>query len=523
MIRIMIADDESILRKGIVNLINWSSLHCSIVYEASNGIDAKENLELTKPDIVITDIKMPRMNGIELAEYIYLNHPHIKIIFLTAYADFNFAQSAIKFGVTDFVIKSTDPIENVEKAIIKARDSILIQQEKDNKSTKARVENREILFKDILMGQLPNNQSLLDRMQSLDIELSLYYSLVFEMDSLVYNALSPQEQEHLSSSTLTFLALVFKDYKHYQVATAPLSFSVFLELSDAPDSNSEFDLISLCREFSSMVLSFLNIRINIGISRLHSTIEEIREAYRESLSALTGLFYNDNESVYIYGLNEDNFPEVLRESTYIDRIIQHIQSTDLTGAIDILNELMLKQNDSKQPVERIKRTGIMLCSLCSKQFDNYNLDQNSMAVVVADFYNKILLSKSINALIELLTNMLTITSAYLSSRENQSNYLINKAMIYIRENYKGRISLQQVADHVHVNSSYLSRLFSKETGNTLVEAINKFRIDKAKDLLATTQMKTFEVAAEVGFDDATYFIRLFKKYTNIRPQDFRRL
>ena len=101
--------------------------------------------------------------------------------------------------------------------------------------------------------------------------------------------------------------------------------------------------------------------------------------------------------------------------------------------------------------------------------------------------------------------------------------MINKAINYIRENYKSEISLQQVADYIHINSSYLSRLFSKETGNTFTDAINKLRIEKAKDLLLNTDFKTFEIANAVGIADSTYFIRLFKKYVGHNPQEFRQL
>lgn len=522
MLRVMIVDDEAIIRKGIATLVDWHALDCTVVCEAGNGLEAREQLETANPHIVITDVRMPRLNGIELAEYIHSREMGIQVILLTAHADFAYAQSAIQFGVVDFVVKSTDPIGNVQKAVAKAKRKIVQEQEKATELAKNRSEMTETFFKDVIAGVLSAPETIRERMQSLNIQLTNFHMLLFEQDSSSQHRDSSDKQEHFYVSVKNYVAHAFKEYPYYFVCTGRQSFCLLLQTPRDHDSAALKKLQSACEEIAAVARNLLYCTLHIGISRLHNGIDEVSASHHEALQALAARFYDDDKSVYLYGVHDGAVTASFGEKEYIDRIMRNIEAANAQEAIQILNELMERQKTSRQSIERIKNTSILICSLCSKLVDSEYLNHNDIAGSVDDPYPKILQAKSIHAVKEIVKNRITAVSGHLCDSAKMSNDLINKAMAFIKENYNKPLGLQQVADHVHVNSSYLSRLFSKETGSTFIDVINKLRIEKAKELLLNTNLKTFEVANEVGIQDSTYFIRLFKKYTNQRPQDYKR-
>lgn len=268
MYTVLIADDEPIVRKGLVSFIDWSSLECQVIYEASNGIEAMNKIREILPDIIVADIKMPGISGLELAEKVHKDFSLSKIIILTGYTDFSYAQSAIRYGVVDFIVK-TSAIENIGCAVEKAKELICKERETAMKIKKL--------------------ETMLNEKQ------------------------------------------------------------IFLE----------------------------------------------------------NKFINNN---------------------------------------------------------------------CKS-----------------------------------------------SSTINQSNYIIKKVNDYIAKNYNNKISLKSTANYIHINSSYLSRLYKKETGETLTDSINKLKIEHAKELLETTDMKTIKISQSIGIDDPAYFSHLFKKYVGTSPIEYRTL
>lgn len=174
-----------------------------------------------------------------------------------------------------------------------------------------------------------------------------------------------------------------------------------------------------------------------------------------------------------------------------------------------------------QSVEYVKLTGVLLCSLCSKLLSVYNVSIPDILNNSSDIYKQIFLSKSINDVFSLITDIVRASSNYLGSGERQSNYIIKNVLCYIKENYNKQINLQLIANHIHMNSSYLSRLYKKKTGDTVTDTINRLRIEKAKELLLKSDIKSYEVAEMIGISDSAYFSYVFKKYAGMSPKDYK--
>ena len=530
MFSVMIVDDEPIIKNGLTNFINWNSLDCKIVFDASNGIEAKEKLESEHIDIIIADIKMPGINGIELAEYVYNNHPYTKVIILTGHADFSYAQSAIKFGIVDFIVK-VNPVDKVQEAVKKAIAQIHSRKENENKLKQLEYkvnENKSELSKkfihDVMIKVVSNPETILSKAKELDIALENYFVLVFQIDKIQEDtAIHNAEEENLFISSINnFLSLAFKDYKSYTVYMDSNLLCTGISFENADYAQCIQDINSICEEILNITDNFMNFSISIGISNMHYNILELSSAYSEACFALSDRFFSDCRISFHLPKESDVFTsDASGIKEHFDILIKYIQVSDLHNARLKILEILSTQKDSPHPVHQTRAVSTLLYSLLSNLLATYNHYQSNSLDFSIDTYRRLSQSKSIKEIHEIFTDMIKSVATSIESCQNKSNFLIEKVLSYIEGNYQKDITLQTIANYIHLNSSYLSRLFKKETGETITEAITRYRIQKAKVLLLSSDIKFYEVGCMVGISDSAYFSNVFKKYVGLSPKEYR--
>jgi two-component system response regulator YesN len=211
------------------------------------------------------------------------------------------------------------------------------------------------------------------------------------------------------------------------------------------------------------------------------------------------------------------------EQHYIDTIIDSIKLNHPEAALSAMYEFIDVLKSSRQPIKYIKNVGILIASLCFKLLSSHHVKISEEMERSSKSYTDILSSDSISDLISILEKVILSTIDTLTHLSSQNNYIIKKIMRYIESNYMHQIKLKDLAELVHVNSSYLSRLIKSETGSTLTEIITGLRIEKAKELLALGHMKTYEIATNVGIEDPAYFSQVFKKCTGLSPSEFKKI
>lgn len=540
MYRIMIVDDEPAVRKGLLNFIKWDNMDCCIVCESDNGIDARSKIAAFSPDIIISDIKMPGLNGIELSKHVYEKYPGIKVILLTGYSEFTFAQSAVKYGVVDFVLKPTTT-EDIVDAVEKAKRIISRENEQKKKilTLESRInsnlsEAREKFFQDIINGSLTDPNIIADKLKVLDISLESYYTIVYEIDDFRNRDGNPSAEEinreefnRFISSVRNLLSLSFKNNRHYNISLSCRLLCTVICFSNEESSECMQKILSACEEILDMISNFSDFTVSIGISSIHSGALQLPASYNEALKSLTYKFYSEGHTneghIFIYSdylSNQAQMEERVIED-YIHKILEYLKAGNDNAAIHVLNELIKKQKSFRQPIDYVINIGILICLECSRLLLNHNMSITKIMQNSGSLYKQILQSSTMDSLYTILTEVVRSTSKFLSSLQRQNNYIIKKAMEYIKNNYTRNIRHQSIAEYVHVNKSYLSRLFHKETGETLTDAITRIRIEKAKELLANTNIKTYEVAFMVGIDDPAYFSVLFKKMTGLSPTEYK--
>lgn len=529
MYNIMIVDDEPVIKQGLLYFVNWEALDCRVVCDAQNGIDAKEKLSFHSVDIVLTDIKMPGMDGLELSKYIHENYPAVKVIILTAFADFSYAQTAIKYDVIDFIIK-TNPTEKIPDAINKAKALISQEKDKDEKlklmEQKANLRLSEIcekFFKDVFNGIIMDDMLIQSKLTELEIKIENYFIVLFDIHSVSNenSLISPEDYNKFMHSVSNLLSMAFKNYPHYTVAVDRTLLAAIISFKSRNVPLCTQTLLMTCNEILSMADSFMRFTISIGISQMQQNIPALSVAYQEAKDALNGGFYNDNH-VSVFMPNTSPVTSSPGQPHYFaEKIVDSLQLQNPSEALKSLENLLEEYRRNKEPIENIKVSCMLIASYCYRLLAGFRLFTPELSDREPEIYKRIQSSRNIQSLSAILKQLIESISKVVVTNENKFSYLIKETQKYIRDNFHKNISLQTIADHIHVNSSYLSRLYKKETGESIVDAINKYRIDHAKKLLKDPANKVFEVACAVGIEDPAYFTHVFTKYTGMSPKEYK--
>ncbi|MDF2878699.1 MAG: DNA-binding response regulator [Clostridia bacterium] len=527
MYRVMIVDDERYIRNGIVSLIDWASLGCRVVQECANGLEAAEYIGQHKADIVICDIKMPGMDGLAFAEYVKQHEIKTKVIILTAYSEFHYAQTAIRHGVTDFIIK-TEFLEELPKSVEKTIE--IIESEKQISENIGQLKEtiqdsletiKEKFILQRLQGITAPNQELQSKRLECGLEDEKYCLITMEMidDGALF-----QDKEHQTTGVFNiiknFVRMVFKEYRYIVIPVETNSIVTLLYLRDKRGSAE--DLIVLCHEILLVVEEFMRFHIKIGISDQHDKMQELNESYKESLAALAKLLGNNN-SVGLYTPIQNHNAEgnILDIHKYINKAKEYVRQGNGEEAKKQLQEMIQDISNSNLYFEQAKTYVLLLCSSWFLIIANYDISNNDYHLRENSFYQQINQSKSLESLLKTAENTLDYVMTLCKDKEQQKNVLVRNVNRYIRENYSKNISLNTIASHLYVSSSYLSRLYKKETGESVIESLNKYRIEVAKNLLKEPDIKIFEVGTSIGIEDPAYFTHVFTKFVGLSPREFR--
>ncbi|MEN6316816.1 MAG: response regulator [Clostridiaceae bacterium] len=520
MYKIMIVDDEPVIRKYIISFIDWESLNCSVAFEACNGLEARDLINTNEMDVIIADIRMPGMDGIALSEYVYYHYPKIKVIILTAFADFSYAQSALRYGVVDFVIK-TNPDAKLMEAVNKAKQ--IIEQQKDMEKRVKQLEGKisdslyemsEKLVKDIINGIITNPFDMSSKIKDLNLKIGHYFIVAFEIIG-AFN-------ENSTFSIKNFLSLALKEYCHY-IAVMNSHFLIAVVSFDRSDEKAYINSVTAsCNEIQNMVNSFMKFNISIGISRMHSSVPDMPQAYKEALEAVSWKFFsNAGISVYTSVKPKDISDLSAKTRMYIDQVAGFVAEGNGSCAIASLENLFEDLKAAREPVEKLKALSILLCSKCFSLPQSPGSSLQSAKENESDIYRKLQECQTYQDMNSIIRSVIKSISGLISTGSEKQNYLVREVNKFIKENYSSKVTLRFVAKQLHVNSSYLSRLYKKETGESVTDALNRYRIEKAKKLLENPANKIFEVAYSVGIDDPAYFTHVFGKYTGKSPSEYR--
>lgn len=536
MYKVVIVDDDILIRKGIRNVIKWRDYCCDVCAEASSGEEAIEIIKECKPDIVITDIKMPNMDGIELIREIKQIIPKCKIIILTAYREFDYAQKAIRYGAFDFLLKPTkveDLINVIQKAIMEIENerNLVETFERINKFLEEKLPIlRENLLFNIIFGMITSEQEILQMAASYKVDIKNFLMVLAECNiNLESRADFDNKHIYILGISNMLNDFIYKDCSVYTIYLNNTQ-AVYIISFDKPiTKDKEKELYQDLEQLREAAKNCFNINLTLAVSTWGNGIIELPVKFKECIDAINYKFYFDEEDIiyykdliHLFVYNDDR--ELARLKSEIISNVRYGNLSNLENLLNQLEEILRRVKLDKHYIQNyyyllLTEINMIKSQLLTRLADN---NGNQSEELETGSIRDILKCKSIGELNNLLRASIYKTIEEIQKHNlNNMGALIKKAIEYIRTNYNKELSLSEISERLYISPSYLSRLFKKQTGKNLSDFINEYRIEKAKELLKESDLKTYEIAEKVGIPDPHYFSRLFKRWTGYSPSEYK--
>lgn len=514
--KLLIAEDE-ILALNTLTSIDWSAHDITLVGSAQNGLTALELVKKEKPDIVISDIKMPEMSGIELAGKIASLLPDTKIIIISAYTDFSYAQKAISYGVFDYILKPYR-IEQLFEIVEKAKSEILVTRQKNLliENMNNQLEFSKFFMKDYylnnisaellsddftsIFGKYNSNQRHIATVIALDKSTDNgHYKKSFNLFSNIQKILQKKYPQCVSFfETYTFT---------YVLSCEGISESTF--------ANETLDIAESVREYLDFS-SYIDFVIGIGSSVDDRT--HINSSIISAFNATEYSFYLGKRIViYISDLEQNNLFYNYR-AFYNDSFFNNIKIGDSDTVTATIDSLFNTFAANKEDISVVQRTchniyvNLAMCLMQCGQSPSILFNQTDIWALIRQY-------NDINRLKQFMTDTISVVISNINfTRTNKMTGLVTEIKEYIRANKSA--TLANIADHFHLSPGYLSVIFSKNTDTTLKNYLINERINTAKDMLINTDKNIYEIANEIGYKTAQHFSVIFKKSTGLTPSAY---
>ncbi|MDD2970789.1 MAG: response regulator [Lachnospiraceae bacterium] len=513
MMKILIVDDEKMIRMGIKQVIPWSSVGIDEVYTAASGNEAMTIIKEHKPDIMITDISMTEMTGLDLIEEAQKEIKDLRILVLTGYDNFEYARACLRMNVQDFHLKPIDE-EVLTESIRKQVESI----------KEARRQEKESLRQQRTIGS--KQQRNLEK-----IMRNLVHNRIMETEkTTLYEEYKFQPEERLQIA-------VFVPTLYQQRETGDGQFKVLsiinicLDLIDGRNRG-----ISFMDDDGKIVMAlFISETHRSGAETMKTVLDIINDEYDVTPKVILGsvaegflnLHVSYNDAMYLLDTDKQDVEEI---------VLTHYEKSKETLFHGIYEELKKAMCDNTRDVDYV----LHVFDSFSKAVEAYNLSDYYASrccfeLAASIFFNYFhysgeTIDNKLNSLYQNLMNVSAIEACevtrmsveqVLESEDTQTHEIISKAKRYIEEHLAEDISVSSIATELFITPNYFSRLFKRIMGEGCNEYIVRKRIEKAKSLLEMTTMKTGKIALMVGYRDTNYFSLAFKKHTGVSPTKYR--
>ena len=535
-IKVFLVEDEMVIRRGIKNSIDWEKEGYIFCGEASDGELAYPMIIKEKPDILITDIRMPFMDGLELCKLVKKELPNIKILILSGYDEFDYAKEAIRLGVTEYLLK---PISSGK--LLEALNGVSesIRREKEDKDLVRKYmeemrENTEHEKQKFFEQMIAGNLSMADALETgkkyeMNLSAGMYNLLLFRFTLGEENRKSGEllgEAEYAIEKLTERLEYVFEFQRGVEGWA-------FLLMADNEEQMSE-RVKELSKDLEEIMKNYSTIAYFGGIGQPVARLRELEESFREAERALAARFTMElNRIISVEDIrmaqNVDtlddieitSFGEIEKTRTMLEKFLNNGAEDEIDEFVDVyINEL--PEENLKSVLMRqyiIMDAYIVMMSFCEK-IEGIEGEMQAQSEELKNSMKTIQTLEEIKNYIRMLLKKIIGVRDTISGRRYSD--IIEIAKDQIRKTYiSDEISLNTIAAEVGMSPSYFSSIFSKEMGKTFVEYLTEIRMDRAKELLMCSSMKTSEIGYEVGYKDPHYFSYIFKKTQNCTPKEFR--
>lgn len=499
--KILLVDDEYLLRQGLKYLCNWEEKGFTIVGEASNGQEALSLVKEYKPHIVITDIVMPLIDGVELVKLIKNFNEAIEIIVLSSYGDFDYVKTSFKYGVKDYILKPKLQPDELLPLLEKLKKNIRLTENTYTKNTP------EIQLS-IELSNLLNGFGNFSTILSFSKDLFLENTFV-----LIQSELSSVCQ---TQTSLEVLKSYFCDSIYFEISTTPNYYTLLVNLSSDCTALFLENLTALIANLSPVLP-----RMHFALSHFFTSILDVKLYYEQVHTLLGYSFYFEDKPL----LQTDTLKSVQNTIIFdFNTYYTYLECLDSTKAKDLITCYI--KNVSKHldcdPLSLKKNVENIIYSTIHFM-EKLGFDIVPLNILKITCLKEIERTSYTSELAHLAISLINHIFIEIASQPDRAHLLIiDKVTSYIKENYNKQISLATVAESLHLNYYYLSSYFNNHAKESFTDCINKIRIQKAKELLQSTTFSIAEVSESVGYTDQSYFGKVFKKLIGTTPSAYRK-
>jgi two-component system, response regulator YesN len=540
MYELILVEDEVAVREAVVREIDWERHGFCVVEQAENGKEAMELIERRVLDLVVTDIRMPFMDGLQLAAWLRQKYPAVKIIILTGFDEFEYAQKAIKLHVDEYVLKPFSAEELVGTLLKIKKQMDEEAAEKENVETltehyrKSLPVLREVFLASLVSRRLKSSE-IEEKCSSYHIDLvgSGYICSVVRMDTLP--EAKNQQQGSLSLKDSSDKEL--KRFAVYNIAEEivrrhpqDIAFIhkdqvVILSIEPTNDMTGLLKrALSAAEEIRYSVEKFLKYTVTVGIGTVKQAVTDVSYSYKDAELALDySLILGGNRTIYIADVEERQIEEYRFDELQEQALVRCLKVGSDAEMMEIIEQLF--EGIAETPVSfqsyQIYLMEILTTILKTAKESNLDLEGlfSADSAPLAQLYRFSQLSEARAWFVQLCRR---IMSSIAAGRQSSYSFLVEKAKDYTRAHFhESDISIGRVCSHLHISTGYFSSIFKKETKTTYVNYLLHIRMEAAKELLLNTDLRTFEIAEKVGYTDPNYFSFSFRKYCGVSPKDYR--
>jgi two-component system response regulator YesN len=522
--RIMVVEDEDLLRQGLINMIERMKLPCSVVASSADGEDALEQLAYIGIDLIITDIRMPKMDGLQLLGEVSVLYPEIRSIILSGYDDFEYAKKAMKLNCQDYLLKPFiyselyELLDKISKDISSAQAKILVAlRQKGIINQNQYFIRHEFLRNFIHRSRQPQIDILIEEAAQIGIALreTSYFVVVIQFED------KQRLQHNYEKNDWTLMKYAVHNVIEEMMGYSPCFYDeeeLLIVLSD--DVKELHHLLTICSDIQMKINELFKLGISIGVSNIQE-LANISTGYKEAKKTLKYRLISDSNIILSFQ-NVSAFNGVPIKSL-LEPLAYLFELDDAEIVQKRLKEWYERLTNEKLSWDSIvaieKELKVVFPALLTHFVKK--LGDESLSAQLGTEIDIIEYSDSFYTRMHPIMKMLTEISSH-SKKGKIESHTSDQVMTYMKEHFRGNITLTSIAEHIYMNPAYLSVMFKRKTGKSIIEVLTEIRMEEAKRLLLDSDYKTYQIAEMIGYNDAAYFSNAFKKFHAVSPQDFRK-
>lgn len=550
MIKVFLVEDEYAIREGIKRSIHWERDGFELVGEAGDGEVALPKIIKSKPDILITDIRMPFMDGLELSRLVKSEMPDIKIIVLSGYDDFNYAKQAISIGVEEYILKPVseetlmEELKKVAEIISKEKQENEAREKYVHDMEEIRILEQQKFLHDMIDGKLSIQESMaLGKKLGIEVTAECYSILLMQVFSGNSGESDIDEYSGIKEDIYSRIKDNCNDIPNVFLYDQVGDVLCFLIKAD-----SEEELRDMIRRGTESIRNLMKDHMDMlyfmAVGKIVERIRDVNISYADASRKFAERYMLEESAIFDGTEKKDKksgkADPVIEEKAATDKIdlnsidagkisqktILHFLKNGTIAEVDDFTEEYFSSIGYEVMESMMLRQYVLVEALLSAAafMKTVGVEGKELEEILGDTKDPTGYASSVDSAREYIQKLLNTILEYRNKLSDQKYIeIIDKAKEYIQNNYQNEdMSLQSVALEVNVSSNHFSAIFRKETGETFIDYLTEVRMEKARTLLVCTAMKTSEIGFQVGYRDPHYFSYIFKKTQGMSPKEYRK-